>query len=354
MALGDGMRPVSKPVVTSMVPILLLGGITFSAPSFTAQSGLTFPVRGVLAFAGIAVATVVVFLYSLRKSGEYTGVFYLLAVSLLALWIINSSPEVPSGFLSSINNSLSKLGFVDLQVSPETAFYVYVYILLLLVSGLFYTAPKHSRDLGFLVFGMLFSIPFFRDILYPPHSQIFGLTAFVLSLAIATSLVFSPNVLTATLQTLLLAAVTVLAIAAQPWAIAVPFAFVLTFPRKKRNAAYMAFVLAGLFFLSKTGPLVQSSWVPLSLDEVAAQTLVPLALLGYTVTFKVRGIKAILGNTKGPTPFLLLLLMAYLLGLFLNPDLVPYAVIVLTVLSVRMVYHLRNIEGRRVKARTRT
>ncbi|ASJ02046.1 hypothetical protein A3L09_01580 [Thermococcus profundus] len=314
------------------------------------ESG-AFPLKAVLLFAGAVIITIIAFMHSLGTGGEYSEVFYLLAISLVAVWVVNSSPQPPQGFVSSINDALLKLGIRNLSVSSETAFGIYVYTLLLLVSGLFYTAPRHSRDLGFLTFGMLFSMPFFRSLIYPPSQEIFGLTAFVLSLSLATSLVFSPNPIIAALQTFLLSLLTLVAIAAQPWAIALPFAFILTFPRKKRNAAYLTLVVLGLFLLGRVGFLLEFSPLLPPLRTVFLQALLPLLLLGYILIFKVKQIRMVLRNTKGPTPFLILLLLAYGVGIFLNPELVPYEVLILTVLSVRMVYHLRNIESRRVRER---
>jgi len=158
----------------------------------------------------------------------------------------------------------------------------------------------------------------------------------------ATSLVFSPKLITGAAQTLLLSAFTLLSITSEPWSAVLPVAFILTFPRKKRNAAYMALVSAGALFAWKNGLVRISLPSPVSPLEILPQLVLPVGLLVYSVLSKARTLLGILRNSKGPTPFLTLLLVVLSVVSPFNWRVIPYAVITLTVLSVRLIFHARN------------
>ncbi len=320
------------------------------APSFQAGSyagaGIAFTPARALVFLTALIATVTLVTYELGSKGEYADVLYLTAVSALSLWVANSPPGVPDGFLSFINSSLSKFG---IALSKETLFYTHLYILLLLITALFYASPRHSREFGFLTVGMTFTMPAFRDPLYQPSTLAIGVTAFALSLAISTTLVFSVNPVKSFLQTLALSFFTVVAIVAEPWNVALPIAFVLTFPRKRRDLTYITLVTLGIIAVGKLGLLLPGAALHVPPKTALVQSLLPVLVLAYAFAGYPSGMKKIIRNTKGPTPFLLLLSLAYLVATPFEPAVFPYLLLTAAALASRSLYHTRNMERRGIK-----
>jgi len=329
-------------ILIGLVTALLLVNPASAEGTFRMRSqGVTFsPIRLAL-FLGAALTTVALVTIHLEGSGEYAHIFYLLSVSTIAVWIMNSGVPNMNPFLAVVRDFYHKLG-IHRSIPVETAFYLYLFLLLLLVTGIYYSTPRRSRELGFLIFGMLFSAPFFRNLIYPPKPELIGITAFVLSLSVMTSLVFSPRALQSLLQTMLLALFTVVAIAMEPWNAVLPAAFVLTFPRRRRNLIYVTFVLFGVGFAVSRGLIWPGFRESMNWKDVAPQLLLPVTLIVYAILFKTKTIVTILRNSKGPTPFLILLLLVFLTGSLSTARLLPYAAITLTVLSVRLVFHSRD------------
>ncbi len=303
--------------------------------------GVTFSSLRLVTFLGAAITIVILVTLHLRDSGEYAHILYLLSVSTVAVWILNSGVPNMDSFLAFIQEFLGKIG-VQVSIQTETAFYVYLLVLLLLVTSFFYSAPRRSRELGFIAFGVLFSAPFFRSLVYPPTPELIGITAFMLSVSLMTSLVFSPKAFKLLSQTIILSVATVLAIAVEPWNIVLPVAFILTFPRKKRNIAYVILVLLGFGALHKAGLVWRPCVSGLTFRLVFSQLLIPIALIFYSLLFRGDVIISILRNSKGPTPFLLLLFVIFFIGSIITPRLLPYAAITLTLLSIRLVFHTRD------------
>jgi len=314
------------------------------APSLQAGSytggGMVFTPTKALVFLAAVIATVTLATYELGRNGEYADILYLIAVSTLTLWVANSPPKVPNGFLSFINSSLSRFG---IALSRETLFYTHLYILLLLITALFYTSPRYSREFGFLTVGMTFTMPVFRDSLYQPSTLVIGATAFALSIAISTTLVFSVNPVKSFLQTLALSIFTVIAIVAEPWNIALPIAFVLTFPRKKRDLTYITLVTVGIVAAGKLGLLLPRATLHTDLRTALVQSLLPMLVLAYAFLGHTSGMKKVIRNTKGPTPYLLLLSLAYLAAAPLEPDVFPYLLLTAAALASRSLYHTRSM-----------
>ena len=303
--------------------------------------GVTFSPLRLVMFLGAAITTIMLVTIHLKDSGEYAHIFYLLSVSTVAVWILNSGVPNMDSFLAFIQESLGKIG-VQASIQTETAFYVYLLVLLLLITSFFYSTPRRSRELGFIVFGVLFSAPFFRSLVYPPTPELIGITAFMISISLMTSLVFSPRGVGLLSQTLILSIVTVVAIAIEPWNIVLLVAFILTFPRKKRNIAYVVLVLLGFGAALRAGLVWSPHISGLTFKLVFSQLLLPIALIGYSLLFRSDVIIPILKNSKGPTPFLVLLLVVFLIGSITTLRLLPYVAITLTLLSIRLVFHTRD------------
>lgn len=329
----------------------LLTSLLLTHPSSAEQtfrinsSNVIFSSVRMLLFIGAALTMILMVSIHLEESGGYAHVFYLLSISAIAMWILNAGVPNMNPLLNLLSGILHKFGS-EKTIPIETAFYIYVFILLLFITAVFYATPRRSRELGFLTFGMIFSMPFFRGIMYPPKPELIGLTAFMLSVAMATSLVFSPRFITGVLQTLILSTFTLLSILMEPWSAVLPIAFVLTFPRKRRNAAYVTFVLIGTLLASGNGLMYHPNAPGLTPRKVLLQSMLPLSLLVYAVIFKAPAIITILRNSKGPTPFLILLLATFAAGSVFSQSLVPYTLATLIVLSVRLVFHTRD--GRRI------
>jgi hypothetical protein len=311
-------------------------------------SSITFnPTRAIL-FAGIYVSTVAFFTYHLGKRGEYPDVLYLLAVTTLIVGSANRPPVIPEVIINSTTSLLSKLE-VPLTITAEAAFYAYLYLLLLLVTSCFYIAPRHSRELGFLIFGMTFSMPLFRGFI-SPGGEIIGIASFAVTLALSSSFFFSRNPWIVGIESVLMAVSTVVAFAVRPIAIFIPVSLILTFPRKRRNILYAFFSLLGFVIVWK-----DSCWLPhpqIGFDSgILLQLSLPLLLVLYLVLSRVRAVRMIVRNTRGPTPFLIVLTIVYAVALLFDRTLFPYVLLLLSSLSVRLIYQLRNIEKRRTGSR---
>ncbi|WP_456366465.1 hypothetical protein [Thermococcus sp.] len=310
-------------------------------------AGVAFTPTKILIFSAVLIATVTLVTYELGSKGEYADVLYLIAVSALSVWVVNSPPGIPNGFLSFINSSLSKFG---IALSKETLFYTHLYVLLLLITALFYTSPRHSREFGFLTVGMTFTMPVFRDPLYQPSTLVIGVTAFALSLAISTTLVFSVNPVKSFLQTLALSFFTVIAIVAEPWNVALPIAFVLTFPRKRRDLTYITLVTLGIIAAGKLGLLLPRAALHVPPKTALVQSLLPVLVLAYVFARYTSGMKKVIRNTKGPTPFLLLLSLAYLVATPFETAVFPYLLLTAAALASRSLYHTRSMgRGRGIR-----
>ena len=343
--MGKEMKKSTKALMMILFMSFLILILIYSSSAeqtlLISSSNATFSLVRLLLFIGIALTMILVVSIHLEGAGEYAHVFYLLSISSIVMWILNAGIPDMNPILKLLSDILNRFGFKQ-TISTETAFYIYVFILLLFTTAVFYSTPKRSRELGFLTFGMIFSMPFFRDLIYPPKPELIGLTAFMLTVAMATSLVFSPRFITGGLQTLILSAFTLLSILMEPWSAILPIAFVLTFPRRKRNAAYVAFVLVGTLLALRNGMIYHPHAHGISQRKVLLQSVLPLSLLVYAVIFKARTIITILRNSKGPTPFLVFLLVTFAVGSIFSQSLIPYTMTTLIVLSVRLVFHTRD------------
>ncbi|NJF25777.1 hypothetical protein [Thermococcus sp. Bubb.Bath] len=324
-------------------------GVTLTGEAYTAGTrvinagGISFSAMNMLVFILFSLVTIALFARHLGTKG-YAWAFYLIAVSTVAVWLDNTPPLIDKSSLNVLNGYINSLLPWEVHISPEGAFYAYVYLLLLLVTAVFYTAPRRAREMGFLTFGLLFSMPVFRAFLYPPSFDMVGITAFAISLALASTLVFSPNPIIAAFQTIVLSATSVVAIAVQPWTAVMPFAFAFSFPRKKRNLAYVAMVVLGILGLLHFHLFIHPPAVEYSDRSVLLQVLLPLGVVIYAPLTGTGKEIRILKTRKGTTPFFLA--NTTILGLVAleRPEVLPYAIICLVVLAVRSIYILGKDE----------
>ncbi len=329
--------------------LLVTAGVTLTWGEYTAGTrvinagGISFSAVNMAAFLLISTATIGFFARQLGAEG-YAWAFYLIAVSTIAVWLDNTPPLIDVGSLNALNSYINSLFPWGVHISPEKAFYAYVYLLILLVTATFYAAPRRAREMGFITFGLLFSMPVFRAFVYPPSLGIIGITAFTLSLALASTLVFSPNPIVAAFQTIILSATSVIAIAVQPWTAVMPFAFAFSFPRKKRNIAYVTMIVLGIIGLLHFHLFLHSPAVEYSDRSVLLQVLLPLGVVIYAPLSGTGKKIRVLKTRKGTTPFLFINTTILGLAAFERPEVLPYAIICLVTLAVRSMYLLGKDE----------
>ncbi|NJE76504.1 hypothetical protein [Thermococcus sp. ES12] len=324
-----------------------------------AFAGLWNPPRGsVVAFLILTSALILTFLLALRRDDSHAGSFYILTASLFVLWYLTARrPALTEGFLryllqavtfsvgGSPKSPLSTImGTVFRFVPPieENIIFVHWILILLIASFSFYLAPKRARELGFLIFGLEFVAPMFRENLYHISGSALGLAGLVITLAIVNNVTFSPEKWKALLQTLVLSTFTLLTIAINPYLVLIPIAFVITFPKRHlRNYAYLLIIGAGvlLMYLRFGVPV----GLPTGMDPNGLRNLerflfnsaLALMAMAYVMAAGKRGIKM-----KGQTAFLLLMTILYLPAALFVPSLFPYCFVLIAALTVRLIHGL--------------
>ena len=294
----------------------------------------------------------------LRGKGNHAGSFYLLTISLIFLWSINSPPlQMTDSFLrtffdglnawagGSANSPISALlGLSFKVVAPieENLNFTHWVLVLVLASLPFYIAPKGYRELGFLIFGLTFVSPAFRGFITSLDGTIIGLISFAMVLALVSNLHVSLEPKEILLQVGLLSAFTVFATMINPYVLVIPVAFFLAFPgRPTRNLGYLLISVSGALLLYALYPPYLSEFMHLGNPSPERWAV-----------FLFEGLPAILvllyaaldgGNLKkkrGHTPFLLALTLLYAVMLPLSPFLYPYAMMSLSALTARVVNSL--------------
>ncbi|ASJ01485.1 hypothetical protein A3K92_08320 [Thermococcus gorgonarius] len=325
-------------IVTAV--LLSLNSVNVPKGVAVSDANVTFSHTNLILFGGIYLITVAVFTYHLGRRGEYADVLYIMVVSLLVLWALNSQSE-PAGLQEELSNLIGRLN-LHLKPSPEGVFYLYVYASLLLATSTFYIAPRHSRELGFLIFGMTFSMPLFREFI--TSTELVGIAAFSITLALSSSFFSYSSPLRAGLEGILLAISTVIVFSVRPIAVLIPVALILTFPRKKRNLLYLALALAGFLVVQKNDLWLRPNFVAVPLEDAIIQLLLPTLLFIYLTIGKSRAIRTVLRNTRGPTPFLIFLTVAYAVGFVYDRTIFPYLLLLISSVSTRIIYQVRNLE----------
>ncbi|NJE08092.1 hypothetical protein E3E31_06080 [Thermococcus sp. M39] len=264
--------------------------------------------------------------YNLFKESSEAFVLYLLVISMTILWFFNS------------NEFVIKPVFWD-SFSFEL---VYLTLLLLLSCFIFYLAPKLSRELGFLIYGLAFASPTFREAVKTFDKNFFVLFFFVATLALIMNLSYTPKTFRAVLDTFLLSIFTVISIELNFYASAIPLAFIIAFPkRNKRNYVYIGLTLIGIVVLSEIfGTSISTKLFDKSclyvLTRFIKESFIQLVLILYlfATNFKV----AI--RMRGQVLFLLILTLMYLPLLTVHPMLFAPLIVVSSALSIRLTQKL--------------
>ncbi len=294
----------------------------------------------------------------LRKKGSHAGSFYLLTVSLMFLWSLNSphlnmSDSFLREFLGGLNvwagGSASSpisviLGSFFKVVPPteENLNFAHWILLLSLASLSFYIAPRGYRELGFLIFGLTFVSPIFRESVVHIDGTTVGLIAFAAVLGTVSNLRVSLEPRETMIQISIISAFTLLATMINPYVLLIPLAFLLAFPgRPLRNLGYLLISLSGTVLLYALFPPYLNSFVnftdpkPERWVSLLFQGLPAVVLLAYVGQHG-----GSLKRKRGHTPFLLILTVLYTLFLPISPYLFPYAMISLSALTARGVNSL--------------
>ncbi|NJE85291.1 hypothetical protein E3E23_05560 [Thermococcus sp. CX2] len=316
------------------------------------------PVESQVSFAVLLALIAIVFMLALRKDKTYAGSFYALTLSLFVLWYLTAQiPRMSEVFLQYFLQGLkfavggspdSPLGailggfFMVVRPIEENLVFAHWVLILLLISFSFYIAPKRARELGFIVFGLSFASPMFRNYLHHLDGTTLGLAFFLITLAIISNIPFSPNKVKAFLQTLILSTFTLLTLAINPYLAAIPLLFVMVFPKRHlRNYAYLLMTGVGLALLYVYFGLPigvprhvnPNGWRYLA--RFLLNTALAILVIVYAVIYREKSTKM-----RGQTPFLMMMAAIYIpLALFI-PELLPYCFIILSSLVARMIYIL--------------
>ncbi len=298
---------------------------------------------------------VLLFFYALGRNG-YSGIFYLTLAVLFAVWMINSKPfplanevlplfgkSVEFAYYGGLSSPLVMLiGSWFKVLSPtEEAFSIFqAACILLIISFIYYLAPKRHREYGFIIAGLTLASPAFRSYITTVSTYSISILIFVLTLAVALNFTFDPQKLTAFCETLLLALLTVALVYFVPWFIFLPVAFVVAFPKRyARNYIYLLLSAIGITAIYIYSPFSLSLPSQLPQEGIAGittflkETAIQIALVLYLSAGFIRhGIR----KTKGQIPFLVMLLVIYLYIALWNTSVLPFDYILISVLPLRM------------------
>ncbi|WP_240910607.1 hypothetical protein [Thermococcus sp. GR6] len=316
------------------------------------------PLESKVGFVVLLVIIAWVFLLTLRNDKSHAGSFYSLTLSLFMLWYLTAPiPKMSEVFLEyffqglkfavggSVDSPLGAMLGVLFKIVPpieENLVFAHWVLILLLISFSFYISPKRARELGFIVFGLTFASPMFRDHLHHIDGSVLGLTSFLITLAIISNVTFSPERVKALLQTLVLSLFTLLTIAINPYLLPIPAIFALAFPKRHlRNYAYLLMSALGvaLMYTQFGFPVnIPSHMTPECWDYIAKfffNTALAILAIAYAVIYREKSMKM-----RGQTPFLAMLAVFYIpLALFI-PEILPYCFVILASLTARMLYGL--------------
>ncbi len=259
-------------------------------------------------------------------------IFYVVTAFTVGIWSLNMKPSFAPSALRVIYYALTRFGVI---LSPETAFYIHVCILLMISSMIFYMAPKRFRELGFVVMGYLLALPAFRC----PVSKIspldLGILMFVTTAAMVSNFTFSGGKRKIAVQIVGLSVFSAASILMQPWTAVIPLTFAVTFPRKKRNAVYIALTTAFVIIALRSGyrlwDLVEIKGGTMLNGFTALQLLLPAILIIYlALTCRIRL------SSKGVTTFLMISSAVFGIGSIFSPCMVPYFLTGFTTTAIRV------------------
>ncbi|HIP89258.1 MAG TPA: hypothetical protein EYH24_04845 [Thermococcus paralvinellae] len=255
-----------------------------------------------------------ILVYNLFRESLEAFVLYLLVVSMTIIWFFNSDEFV--------------IRFKSIHLA----------LLLLFSCLMFYLAPKLSRELGFLIYGLAFASPTFRDVVKTLDRDFLSLIFFVATLALIMNLSFAPTSFRADFEVALLSIFTLVTVGLSFYALAIPLAFVLTFPKRhKRNFIYVMLTLTGVIAFWKIFgigitvefPHTHTNYI---MGMFVKETLIQLILIVYFFT---TNFKTAIGE-RGQVLFLQVLALMYFPLLTVNPVIFTPLVIVISALSIRL------------------
>lgn len=213
--------------------------------------------RGLGSYVLLVAATFVIFMEFVGSSTSARAV-YLLTTLLLVMWFLNgwhalsiSSSFVDGPFSSTllINSGAYPRDVLAYIIYPWFAFFgfngtsmllLHVYLIFIVASLTFFLVPKPSREMGFVLFGMFFSVPHLRGAISTLSEPLFELLFFELLLAVALNFTFVKNRGVAILEVVVFALLTSITALILPVALLIPLAFVLAYPRGyRRNYLYI-------------------------------------------------------------------------------------------------------------------
>ena len=313
------------------------------------------PVKVLGIFVFLAFAIVLLFGLTLRTDKSYSARFFLLGASLIFVWFtLSEKPVLQDSFLKFLFKALSVFAGASpsspllavvgriLSLVPPTDEVIWLvhWLLLLIMTGLFfYVAPRRERELGFIAFGIVFSAPLFRSNVATVETSLPGLVLMLLTMAIATNSSFVPG-LRRTAGILLLVATTLLASLFNPYVFLFSPIFALTYPgRRLRNSSYLLLSLVGFLFMCRVyGFGWLSEWVDFRfqgglLGNLIFQSFLGLVVFAYAT---IKGSRRI--RWKGPTAFITLSTLVFLVVSPFLGGLFPYTLTLVSVLAVRLLH----------------
>lgn len=306
-------------------------------------------------FAVLALAIIILVVLSLRKGRDYSPRFFILAASLVFSWFVVSEEcplsgdsvkflfealTVSSGGASSSPLATLVGGILSVIPPVDENLWLVHWLLLLSMAGLFfYVAPRHERGLGFVALGLALSSPVFRSEIGAAGSVLPGLVLMLLVLALAMNLPVTPG-MGRTVQVLVLAFATLVASLVNPYVLLFPLFLALTYPgRRFMNSLYLVLTWAGFGALVRVyGSGWLADWASFQFnvgffEGIVSQSFLSLVVLLYALATSFGKIR-----WKGPTAFITLSTLAFLLMAPFVEGLFPYVLVLISVLAVRLVH----------------
>ncbi|WP_461865632.1 hypothetical protein [Thermococcus sp.] len=308
----------------------------------------------------ILILVVIVFLFFHSFKDTSVRIFYLASVSLFIVWMLNSKPFNISmtilpiferstefacfGGSASISAMILGTWFRLLSPTEEAIFILHGIVILLIISFLYYLAPRRYREYGFIIFGLIFASPTFRSYLEVLNKEPVSILIFIITLAIVLNFTFNPQKITAFCETLLLSFFTITLVYFIPWFLFLPVIFVIAFPKRlMRNYIYLILSAIGIAVMYVYSPfsLTLPEHLPynniIAVSKFLKESLIQLVLMFYlSVIFIKQGIK----KSRGQLPFLSMLLVIYLYVSLWNISILPLNYVLMTTIPVRMLSKL--------------
>ena len=307
----------------------------------------------------ISALLVLFFFYTLSKYDTYVKWLYLLSMLLLILWILNTNEfGMSQGFIKSAFQKaleikfgqgnapfisyLMYLWFRIFSPSEEAVFSLQITMVLLIISLTFFLAPKSSRELGFLIFGLAFSSPIFREYVKTMDFALFFILTSTLTFALMMNFSFKLGNRDAKLENVLLSISVLLAISSNIYAITIPIAFILSHSKRyKPNYMHLGLTILGvllvLLFFDVPAPkkfLGGYTFWAMFLNLIK-DGFVQIALIAYIA---IKNIER-MGKIVKAESFLTLVGIAYFFILTLDKTIFASLILVLSALSIRFIQY---------------